>query len=225
MNKRQRYVPRVYGNPAAVTETKYFDSVWNNTVPFLNGGWNSSPGAESTTTGTIFYPQPGTAYNQRVGRKVFVKKIRMNIKIIWAPQQAASLIIASAPTIRMILFMDKQANATQPTGDALMLTGGYPVSTFQNPQNFGRFQVLRDKIVSFSNPDISQSATLDRSGMVRTLKLSYKFNKPVVVNYNQTNAGNITDVVDNAFHFFAGSDINLTDMQIQYQVRTIFCDP
>ena len=225
MNKQQRYVPRVYGNPAAVTETKYFDMVWAATMPFLSGGWNNSPGGEPNSTGTIFYPSPGTAYNQRVGRKVFVKKIRMNIKIIWAPAQSASLTIASAPTIRMILFMDKQANATQPFGDALMSTGGYPVNSFQNPQNFGRFQVLRDKTISFTNPAISQSTTLDRGGMVRYLKLSYKFIKPIAVNYNQTNAGNITDVVDNAFHFFCGSDINLTDMQIQYQARIIFCDP
>lgn len=225
MNKQQRYVPRVYGNPASVTETKYFDMTWTATMPFLSGGWNNSAGGEPNTTGTIFYPSPGTAYNQRVGRKVFVKKIRMNIKLIWAPGQSGSITVANAPLVRMVLFIDKQANATQPTGDALMLTGGVPITTFQNPQNFGRFQVLRDKTISFSNPDISQSATLDRTGMVKYLKLSYKYYKPLVMNFNQTNAGNITDIVDNAIHFFCGSDINLTDMQIQYQARIIFCDP
>lgn len=225
MNKQQKYVPRVVGNPLSQTETKYFDMAWAATMPFLNGGWNTSAGAEPTSTGTIFYPVLGTAYNQRVGRKVFVKKIRINIKLIWAPGQSASLGMTAAPTIRMILFMDKQANATQPTGDTLMLTGGYPVTSFQNPQNFGRFQVLRDKVITFTNPDISQSTNFYRSGMVKYLKLSYKFYKPVAVNYNNTNGGTVGDVVDNAFHLFAGSDINLADMQIQYQGRIIFCDP
>jgi len=229
INRQQRYVPRVVGNPLSLSETKYFTAYGQFQLPYLAANWNPASVADGNA-GTVFYPLQGTAYNQRVGRKIMVKKISLKVQIVQPPSQSVNINNGVAPSYRMILFVDKQTNAIQATGSALMDPNGPTITAYQNPINFGRFKVLRDIQATMSNPNISQSASIDRSGYTRYFKITYKFKKPLVVNYNQTNGGTIADVVDNSFHFFVGTDIDvyqLTSVYVNcnYTCRTTFCDP
>lgn len=222
------FVPRVLGNPLAQTETKYLTYHTNQAIPFLNGTWNASTIGDGGDQ-TIFAPEQGTAYNQRVGRKVMVKKISAKVKVTWPAFGAPNILNASAITYRMILFMDKQTNGTQCTGSAIIQDSGDVMTAFQNPINFGRFKMIRDITSTINNINISLSTNIDRSGYTRFFKIVYKPKRPIVVNYNQQNAGTINDVVDNSFHFFIGCDTDLsslgTPLQWTATFRTTFCDP
>ena len=134
--------------------------------------------------------------------------IRGHISVIAQANQTS----ADQPgDVRLIMFQDMQTNGSQAQGEDLMAAPGAATgllcnSTFQNAANFGRFRVLRDKMISLRQAEMVYDGTnIEQEGFTVPFKLSYRFRKPVVVRFNATNGGNVADIVDNSFHLLAQS--------------------
>jgi len=221
---KRMYVQRVTGNPAAITERKYFDlDVTNVSIVTVASNWNGtdlSPVAQET----IFAPVQGDDYNNRQGRKATVLQIKIRGYIKLAAQQNQTA-ADEMPLVRLVLVQDKQSNGTQLNGSDVLASGSAfgAINMFQNPANFGRFRVLKDKTFSIRPPPITwDGANLEASGYHQPFKINYKFAKPVVVHFNATNGGTYADIVDNSFHLLAGQDNGYCDLY--YKVRTTFVD-
>lgn len=89
---------------------------------------------------------------------------------------------------RVLLMLDRQCNGVGPTGMTDFLTSA-DVSGMRNLSNRKRFKCLLDKTFT-----MNASA---EPGSLRFRKFYIKFRRPLVVEYNQTNAGDIGDIVSN----------------------------
>jgi len=121
--------------------------------------------------------------------------------------------------------MDKQTNgATMNSEDLITSASGVPGTfQFQNTSNFGRFQILKDKIITFPPfPIAANGGNLFQSGNSRYFKIKYTFKTPLKVNFNSTNGGTVADIVDNSFHLLAGKYNVDTTVTLDYQVRVGF---
>lgn len=224
---------------AVIGEMKYFDCEKVSTaLAAVTTTWVATTLVDPSTTinlgdaavatpGCLFAPKVSAALNGRIGRKVFVHSIKVKGQIN-VPVQAAQATADSATPIRILLVMDKQSNAGAMTSAQLLNDAGEARTTlesFQNPNNFGRFKVLKDKQFTLTNINMTGSPTtgdIVQSGMAFPFKMSYKFKKPLVVNFNATNGGTIADIIDNSFHMVAGVSSSALAGQITYYSRVCY---
>jgi len=216
-------VPRTTGGQTG-GEMKYFDTrLALSAIPSV-AAWTGTE-FDPATLNTLFCPTVGAAINQRIGREVKVLKIKINGQIRCANQTTQA--DTDLPTsIRLALVQDMQTNTAQMQGEQVFTnttTADEAVLTFQNIDNFGRFRVLKDKMMAISNPAISWDGTnVFQSGFIRPFKWSIKFQKPVSVRFNATNGGTVADIIDNSFHVVANCSSTELAPQISYLCRVCY---
>jgi len=222
-------------------EMKYMDSDYNAVaIPAVTTTWVAGTMADPLATinlGTaavanpqnLCAPQVGATLNSRVGRKINVHKIKVHGKIT-AAFQTLQPAPDSGCKIRVVLVQDMQTNAGQMTGAQLYNDGTGPntvINTFQNPNNFGRFRVLKDKMYQISDLNITTDAAgaaIAQAAKVINFKFMVNFKKPVVVHFNATNAGTVGDIVDNSFHILAATDNVSFAPTLSYYCRVAYKD-
>jgi len=202
-------------------EMKYFDCDRNGGVPGLvTTTWVATTMQDPDTTinlgsaavatpNCLFAPTVGAALNQRIGRKVKVHKIKVTGFVNKGPETAQTT-GDEATTLRIMLVMDQQTNAAQMTGAQLMQDASATattINTFQNPNNFGRFRVLKDKRITIFNANMAgevAAANVIKEGLKANFKFKIRFRTPIDVHFNATNGGTVADIVDNSFHIVCG---------------------
>lgn len=235
----RRQLPPVVGRVVA-GEMKYFDCELIATpVPVVTTTWIAGTSLDPGTTINLgdaavatplclFAPKVSAALNGRIGRSVKMMKVKLHA-ILNVPVQSGQTAGDPPVVARVILVQDKQTNAAQMTAAQLMRDGGGSNTTlmsFQNPDNFGRFRVLKDKVFTFQNPNAADlsatNASFEQMGLVRHFKMSHRFAIPVDVHFNATNGGTVADIVDHSIHVVAG--INSTGLAptISYYSRVSF---
>jgi len=217
------YVQRTPGG-AIVAENHYFDTQRESTA--IQSSATTWAGAEADPNTSamlcLFAPVIGDDIFNRSGRRVLVKKIRITGKIT-VPAQTAQTAQDAAASCRLVCYQDMQTNATQATGDLVLLQGAAngAVNMGMNVANLGRFRVLKEKVILLNPPDYSGLTTaFVAAGRVYHFKMNLKIN--VFVNYNATNGGTVADIVDNSFHFLALTNTNPLAAVLEYKVRTVF---
>lgn len=241
--KRQRKTPykprKVQRAGATVGEPKMFDCELAGTaLSTVTTTWVAGTQKDPSTTINLgsaavatplclFAPTVGAAFNQRIGRSVLVTKIRIRGEI-YAGSQAAQNAVDSVAYTRLILVQDQQTNGAQMTGAQLMNdagAAGTTINSFQNPNNFGRFRVLKDKIIALQNPNFTGtpgSNNIAQAALVRPFKMNISFREPIKVQFNAVNGGTVADVVDNSFHIFCACDDVTLIPSITYYSRVVY---
>jgi len=222
-----------------VGEMKYFDcSLEDSALAAVTTTWVAGTAKDPANTINLgsaavatplclFAPTVGAALNQRIGRQVSMMKCRVagTVSII---NQAAQAATDTSSKIRIILVLDKQTNAAQMTGAQLQNDSGTNASTissFQNPNNFGRFKVLKEKVLTLGDLNMTGSPTaadVIQAGVKRAFKMNYKFKTPVVVHFNATNGGTVADIIDNSLHVIAAADNITYAPLLSYYTRVAF---
>lgn len=208
-------------------ERKYFDTYNDGTSVPAGNDWTGTeldPAEE-----TLFAPSEGTDLDRRIGRRVEVLKIQVRGQLVVAKQsnQTAS---DEATVIRLILAQDKQTNGVQMQGEDLMSAPGSPTAfltplTMQNPANFGRFEVLKDKTFTIENPNAVYDGTNDeQQGLARPFKWTIKFPRPVEVRFNSSNGGTVADIINNSFHIIGCRSTSDLTCTLYYQCRVVYQD-
>lgn len=220
-------VPRTRGG-LVQTERKYFDSGKDPALIVNTADTWASCEVDPATLNCLFAPTEGNGIENRVGNKVMVHKItiRGRVQIDLQPNQTS---MDNPVFVRLILYTDKQTNGTQAQAEDLMDSGGSLGEAsymFQNTANFGRFQVLRDKLFQLSPSQASYDGTnIEVAGVGRLFKFTVAFKKPLQVRFNNTNGGTVADIIDNSFHLIAHATTGGVSANIDYKVRTVFTDP
>jgi len=236
--RRQGYagVPRTQG-AAVVGEMKYFDTILDGVaVAACTTTWPVARDPSTTVNLgsaavlnplSLFVPTVGAALNQRIGRKVKVMKIKIH-GMLTTTAQAGQATADSPCLVRLMLVQDCQTNAAQMTGAQLMNDGtnaSTTIHSFQNPNNFGRFKVIKEKRIVFANSAITGDPTAGnviQSSEARTFKMNVKFKVPVEVHFNATNGGTVADIVDNSWHIIvAANDVSYVPA-IAYYARICY---
>lgn len=190
---------------AAVTTTWVAGTQMSTNITSVNLG------DAATASTTLFAPIVSANLNGRIGRKVKVLKIRVQ-GFINVPPQTAQGATDSPTQIRLALVQDTQTNAANMTGAQLFndaAAASNTLNSFQNPNNFGRFKVLKEKRFSLGNLNMAGSPTtadVIQAGITLPFKFNIKFREPVQVNFNATNGGTIADIIDNSWHMICGAN-------------------
>lgn len=218
-------VPRTRGVYAR-GEMKYYDNSRNAAIA-AGTDWTASE-LDPSTELSLFNPASGPAINQRIGQKVMVRKIAIKGTIVTGAQvdQTDADIY---PHIRFALVQDTQTNGAQMQGEEVFAShqaNAYTVmGAFQNINNFGRFKVLKEKIVRVPMiPAIYDGTNIEQAGCTIPFKMTYTFKKPVWVKFNSTNGGTIADIVDNSFHLIGRYSSTDTTCSLYYNVRTYYTE-
>lgn len=222
------FVPRARG-PFSVTEMKQFESfLEDKAIPeaAAMGGKEADP----ATLNTIFAPTTGSNFNNREGRKCTVFRIKINA-VLEQDAEDSETTTNNGSMIRMVLYMDKQTNATFAQSENVFSTIGTPsvknsINAMQNPANYGRFRVLLDR--TFSAP-ITTSVNNNGAGTVTTdapqrqIKLRYNFRNGLKVHFNSTNGGTVADIIDNSLHVLCWR-VGGMSCKLDYHARVSFKD-
>lgn len=230
-------VPRARG--AAVSgEMKYYDAETTNVaIAAVTNTWVAGTmqdpetsvnlgDAAVATPGSLCVPKVSAALNGRIGRSIYVRKIKVRGHIT-LPNQAAQAVADPSSYCRLLLVQDCQTNASQMTAAALLndaSAADATINSFQNPNNFGRFHVLKDKTITIGDAtgfnDAATTGTV--SGIVRPFKFTVNFKTPVKVQFNATNGGTVADIVDNSWHIICGANTVTSAPLISYYSRVAY---
>ena len=211
---RPQYVRPGYGlvgrtpGGSVLGEMKYFDTAVSASAVVNVANWAGTTN-DPPLFNTLCAPVVGAAYNQRIGKEINIVKLKIRGMFQTAATEAnASAIVPIV--IRYGVFQDMQTNSNQ-AGGQLVMTPTSSVAqapfTFQNIDNFGRFKVLKDKVCVLQDPNLSGDATAhDINGKTHSFKMTIKFKQPIKVRFNNSNGGNVADIIDNSLHFFCNSN-------------------
>ena len=220
-------VPRTMG-VYAKGEMKYFDTEITTTNIPASADWTGTEFPPSVgTPNTMCVPTTGSAINQRIGRDVYVHKIRVR-GLFTTPAQANQTAGDNPAVIRYALVQDTQTNSAQAQGEQIFQapTTAIPAQvlcSFQSLANFGRFKVLTDRICTLQNPNMSFDATnIEVNGLAKFFKISHVFKTPQKVTFNATNGGTISDVVNNSWSIYATCFSTALTPSITYSARVYY---
>lgn len=221
------YVNRNLGNGMAYTERKYADKEYTAAIAVMA---TTTSGGEADPTGlALISPTQGDDIVNRDGRAYDVLSIKIRGQVSIAAQTAQTA--ADDPIyVRLLLVQDKQTNGGQLNSEDVMTSGTAAtapmVMSYQNTAFFGRFEVLKDKVITFSNPALTYNGTnITQGSMLRNFKINHTFKTPVRVHCNATNGGTVADITDNSFHLIAGAGAVTAVPTLSYKSRVVFIDP
>lgn len=190
---------------SCAVEKKYFDTTKGSATP--------------AATGTILnlslnlIPQ-GTTESSRIGRKVIVTNLYLHGQMILPTTNDET---ATSDTLRLIVYIDKQANgATATIGDLLQTTDW---RSFRNLSNQERFVFLKDKYYDL-NATVNCSATTQTTGdFAFHFKCYKKLDLPI--EFSST-TGAITEIKSNNIGVACISEGGVA--QINYIARIRYTD-
>lgn len=186
-----------------MSERKYFDSYNSTFLAQANANWDTTV-KDPATLNTLFAPTTGNDISNREARNVYVHTIRIK-GYLRISGDLSTVNLPKCPTVRIILVIDKQTNGTQMTGNNLMASStGDSILAFVNTANFGRFEILKDKMIQLDFPISAVSATnTSFPNTQRYFKIKHTFKTPLRINFNSNDGGTVADIVDNSFHIVA----------------------
>jgi len=216
-------------------EMKYMDSELSATaITAVTTTWPAGTNMDPSTTlalgdpaiatpANLCSPKVSAALNGRIGRSILVLKIKVR-GTINVPAATPANGGEAACKIRILLVQDMQTNAGLMTGAQLMRDAGAAqttINSFQNPDNFGRFRVLKDVTYILQDPNCYTDAVPApaQNGRATNFKFNVNFKKPVKVQFNATNGGTGADIVDNSFHIFAATNSTALAPTLAYYSR------
>lgn len=209
-------------------EMKYFDSELAGASVNTSDSWNAcyaDPTAQPVANiDCLFCPTQGAGINQRIGKCAKLEKIRIYGQVTRGGVDAGSVGLQGG-SVRVILFQDMQTNSARVNTNVLMkasTTGNTTVGVHmpQSTDGFGRFRVLKDKLYTLDNPNMTNFN--DSNEIVKHFKWTIRFKQPIEVHFNATNGGTIADIIDHSFHLAANTDIPGSLATISYHCRCCF---
>jgi len=204
---------KVFEGARSITSLAATTADWTNTEYDVNVG---------VAALCLFAPTMGNDIVSRVGRKVFMRKLK--IRGVFTMEGGT---VDSPTEIRYVVYMDCQTNATQAQGEQVLGYGGpaaivaaNAVHMFMNPANFGRFKILKDKVIVLKDTNLVAGG----AGQYQVVPFKCNVNLNTIVNFNAGNSGTVTDIVDNSLHLIAMANGTNGVPKIQYMSRVTYTD-
>lgn len=173
---------------------------------------------QANTTGSITLlalPILGSDFNQRIGRKIFLRSLYVRGSVKIENSGVASAIVTPSQQARMIILLDKQPNGAAPAITDILVSA-HPASQL-NLNNRDRFNIIKDKCYTFGPYTVSTTATQSFAavggGIIYNVKMYKKLKCDMI--FNATNGGTIADINSGALYMVwigdqasSSSDIN-----------------
>ncbi len=159
-----------------------------------------------------------TSETGRIGRNIVIKKIMFKGELNLKKQSGATGIDTSHDNVRLIVYLDKQANgAIANTADILETVGGGSQNSFRNLANSKRFVILMDKKWQLhANTSEGVGATYNSALVTRNVEYFINVNLPIEFD---SVAGAITEIQSNNIGILAISEVGKCNIAGTYRIR------
>lgn len=151
-------------------ELKFHDIAVNNFTVQSTGNIQNA--------GTLIVIPQGTGENQRIGRKCTLRSVHMKFKID-LPEKDAVTKPARGETVRIILYVDKQANGT--TAAVLDILETTDMQSFRNLSNSQRFVTICDKLhnINYAGMASDGAGVVSQGEVTHSSTFNKKLNLPI----------------------------------------------
>ncbi len=163
------------------------------------------------TSGLITIPQ-GTTENERIGRKLTIRKIGMKIRINLAEQTSDG---STEDTVRLMLILDKQCNGAAPAILDILETADF--QSFNNLSNSFRFRTLMDRTFSINAQSGAGNGTAQEFGQ-NVINTSFYKDCFLPIEYSGV-TGAITEIRSNHIILLSITHGNVAGLEIQFRFR------
>lgn len=179
----------------------------------------SAPGSIANTYEMVnlcTIPQGDTESN-RIGRKVTVKKINIELFPTGVSEAAVG---STSGSVKILLVLDTQTNGAAWTATDLMETDS--IYSFANLANNQRFRILKSKVMTFSSGGmVATGAAYASSEIAKYLRWSVKCNIPIEYD-NSLTTGVISTVRTNSLWLAAvGTDTGHVSFAGRARIRFV----
>ncbi len=183
---RRTFTGRTAGNGHKMGEWKFHDIDINDASVAQNGT------ILEDSCNTI---AQGVTESQRIGRKCTIRSINWRFRVLLTGQTDVNNLAAAADTVRVILYLDKQANGAAAGVTDILESDDF--QSFNNLANKSRFRTLMDRVYDLSasaGAGTSAAAANDTGPIFASDAIYKKCNIPI--EYSST-TGAITEVTSN----------------------------
>ncbi len=211
-SKRSKKNPSSYGKKkkraryadfqTKTEELKFHDLDINDTVIAAGGNIAAS---------SVLLIAAGDTESTRDGRKMTVKKIGWKFLI---NMEAATGTISSE-TVRVILYLDSQANGATAAVTDLLASDDF--QSFNNLSNSRRFRTLMDRTYSLNIPSCQGTTT---SGMEFAINDSFYHTCNIPIEYSAT-AGALTELRSNNIGVLLLAEVGIARFESKMRVRFV----
>lgn len=201
-------------------EYKFLDSELTPTT-LSTTTWGAHNPTAGGSVNTISCPAIGDTESSRDGKNYAITSVHVKGIFHFILSEAVANPIPEVQA-RVLIYWDKQTNATEATATDIMDGGGTnDVLAFRNLQQSTRFQVLFDKVITLRPHNLSEALNSFSTGLRRfPWTFNKRFKTPIRVNCVGTTA-NVSSVSDNNLGIIACAD-TANWVQIEYQARVRF---
>ncbi len=174
-------------------------------------------GAVVQNTGSINLIAQGVTESERIGRKCTIRSINWKYRLI-LPELNNVATPGPSEEVRVILYLDKQANGATMAATGLDLLETADIHSFRNLANSGRFQVLYDKlhVLNFQGPGGDSGGNFDLAEVVREYNFYKKCSFPL--EFSGT-TGAITEIRSNNLGVMTVGVSGVAKMDGQFRLR------
>lgn len=139
--------------------------------------------------------QPGSGESERIGRKCTVRSLHWRYQLSLLGQQNVAG-FEPGDTVRIIIFVDKQANGAAATAAQLLATTGSLMHAWRNLENSQRFTILMDRI---HNLEYGAGAGTGAANSISGVHKTFTFHKACTIplEFGPTDPTTIADVRSN----------------------------
>lgn len=180
--------PRAYMEGISLQqELKFKDTVSTDAIVSATGGIAIGPNLVVQ----------GTGEEERIGRKIIIRSIAARFQVV-LPSQTNADDLNGGDTIRIIIFVDKQANGANATVLDILETATY--DSFRNLANKNRFNILIDKWTTLNRRVSMTDGTNTASTplVIKEFKFFAKLNLPI--EFDGT-TGAVTEIQSNNIQY------------------------
>lgn len=200
-SKRSRYTRRPY-YPKATTEWKYLDTVFNQDM-------NTTPVLQLLNGLTL-----GNTASTRIGQKY-------NIVTVEAQFRALTTAATGVEQFCRYLFvLDRQPNGVAPAAITDILSSNSPTA-LRNLENRKRFKIILSRTFAMGATSVATGTETSR-----TFHDYVKFKRPITVDCNSQNNGDIRDIVTNSLYICVLGNMGAgnTDANLIGTIRVRYTD-
>lgn len=170
--------------------------------------------AGANVTASINLIAQGVTESTRVGRKCTIKAINWRYSVT-LPSINAGTGTAEGDTVRVILYLDKQANGATAANTDVLESADY--QSFNNLANKGRFKIMHDKTYSLNYAALGSDGTTMDAAAVRCDDAFYK-KMSIPIEFDST-TGAITEIRSNNFGVLLCSANGVAGFASKFRLR------
>ena len=166
------------------------------------------------TSGSIVNMVQGTTASTRIGRKIVVHSVHVRSMLVIPADAATS---GSTDVVRMILYVDKQANGVAAV--PLTVLEGNVFDSYRNLDFTRRFRVLKDLTIVLNAQAAASTATPTVTTFESRKNVIFSVSGLNIPVFYDANVGDITDVQSNNIGMILWSEGALAFATVQFRIR------